>query len=413
MITSCNLIFNRDSRSKSYAVQPNPNLNLTITIPKTIKNNFNPSTLTTYNPRLEVKATNNWIVDVWNKSVVCLKNLWNSLTACLGLKTNSSTNDFNLSINPRQHAHHINNPNKRFVYDRLLEGRTVAGQVIITKSSLNDTQSLEAKAVFPPARTPVGVVNGTFRYDASTPDTVHWTANFADSQLFGFCEGPLLAQDELQVLEHPALAHAKNALAPHQRTLQNNDVALFQNVPRLGALDTTTPIAGRFTPQTLYGNYFAQASQAEISSRLTRFDNPVASNIYAIVASHIPPSLNGHPYLRKDLEKPFFTLYNAAQAIKAASPGKINIMHNGNWGMGAFGNDPKTMYLLILAAARFAGVDGLRIYPMTNQNQLQAATQLLGHIEQQFPQMTAGQFLDHLTANAATYGLRYGVGNGT
>lgn len=410
---SDNLNFNTDSTIKSYPVQSNQNLNFTITIPSNIKHNFNPSTLSTHNPRVEVKAANSWIADVWNQCLECLKNLWNSLTACLGLKTNGSTTDFNLVINPAQHAHHINNPNKRFVYDRLLQGRTVAGQVTMSKSSLNDTQALEAKAVFPPARTPVVVVNGTFLYDASTADTVHWTANFADPQLFGFCEGPLLAQDELQVLEHPALAHAKNALAPHQRTLQNNDVALFQNVPRLGALDTTTPLTGRVPPQTLYGNYFAQASSAEISSRLTRFDNPVASNIYAIVGSNIPLSLNGHPYLRKDLEKPFFTLYNAAQAIKTASPDKTNIMHNGNWAMGAFGNDPKTMYLLILAAARFAGVDELRMYPMTNQIQLEAATQLLAQIEQQFPQMTAGQFLDHLTANAARYGLRYGLGNGT
>jgi hypothetical protein len=66
-----------------------------------------------------------------------------------------------------------------------------------------------------------------------------------------------------------------------------------------------------------------------------------------------------------------------------------------------------------LAAARFAGADELRMYPLTQQNAHREANQLFNQIEQQFLQMTVGQFLDHLTANAARYGLRYKEGNGT
>ena len=271
-----------------------------------------------------------------------------------------------------------------------------------------------SQPLFNPTKTPMVILPGTFRYDASTANTVHWTPNFADSNLFGFCEGPLLAQDELQVAEHPALAHIKAALSPQQRTLNRFDVALFQNVPRLGVLDTATPLAGRVPPQTLYGNVFAGASQQEISSRLTRYNNPVGSNIYAIEAPRVPLALKDQPYQRQDLAALFFTFKNFLHAMKETCPGVKNIVHAGNWGTGAWGNDPKTVYLMTLAATRSAGTaDELRMYPLGNTNELQAAMQLLAQIEQQHPGMTDGQFLDHVAANAARYGLRYKQGNGT
>lgn len=39
------------------------------------------------------------------------------------------------------------------------------------------------------------------RYRESAPGNIEWHVNFADAQLFGFFEGSLFAQDEMQVRE--------------------------------------------------------------------------------------------------------------------------------------------------------------------------------------------------------------------
>ena len=364
-------------------------------------------------PDVLVMASSSGLGHCWDRLVECLKALWKSIAACFGAK-NTSVSAFSsmapLVINPSEHPHRLTNPNKIFVYNQLVGNRSVGNPVTVQTLGLNDPHSLDPLEAFPAHRPTFGLINGPFLYDASTAQTVHWTANFADSHLFGFCDGPLLAQDELQVLEHPALAHVKNALPAGQRILRPYEAALFQNVPRLGALDTTTPLANH---QTLYGNNFSRATQQDIQSHLVRFENPVLSNIFAIAAPHIASNLVGQPYQKRDLESLFYTFYNASKGMKETCLGKRVVVHTGNWGAGAFGNDPKTVHLIQLAAARCAGIDEIRMYPMSNQAELLAARLLLNQIEQQNPQMTIGQLLDHLTTHAATYGLTYQAGNGT
>ncbi len=341
----------------------------------------------------------------------CFEKAWNSIVeffkSCFG-NTQPYSSTGPSVIQPSQYSHKITNPNKQFVYNQLVQGRSVGDQITVRKRGINP-HSLEKEILFTPTKPQITSVNGCFTYEASTADTVHWTANFADKNLFGYCGGPLLAQDELQVLEHPALAHVKNGLPSNMRTLEPTDAVLLQNVPRLGALDTGTPLPNG---HTLYGNYFAAASQGEILSRLTRFDHPVSSNIFAIEAPHVSPALKNQPVQRKDFARLFFAFYNAAYSIKAICGQKV-VMHSGNWGTGAYGNDHKTSYLMQLAAARFARTDELRMYPLGFQNEFEAAKQLLDQIERKYPNMTIGGFLDHLAENAAHYGLRYKVGNGT
>ncbi len=354
-----------------------------------------------------------WLTRIGNQIQACFEKVKNWIRELFGIKPaelHSST--LPVVVKPTQAPCEISNPNKIYAYNLLVSGRDMSrDSITVEKLTLNHPETLENLPVFYLGNAQITQVNGPFLYDDQTAATSHWTANFADSNLFGFCEGPLLAQDELQVLEHPALAHIKHALPSNLRHLRPYEAVFFQNVPRLGRLDTSTPLANG---QTLYGNRFATASQAEIHSRLTRFANPTHSNIFAIAAPHISPSLNGQPYQRKDLEKLFFTAYNAFLGIREISdPGKRIVVHSGNWGAGAFGNDPKTVHLIQIAAAKFAGVHELRMHPMSSAGQFQSANQLLGSLETTFPQMTIGQFLDHLTTNAAAYNLRYGIGNGT
>ena len=51
-----------------------------------------------------------------------------------------------------------------------------------------------------------------FTYNSSSPGWVDWYLNFADYDLFCAYGGPLFAQDEIQVAEHPALASLRYGL---------------------------------------------------------------------------------------------------------------------------------------------------------------------------------------------------------
>lgn len=350
-----------------------------------------------------------WLYEIGSQIMNFFKNVWAWICGfCCACSSTSSAAP--VALVPSHASHQITNPNKLYVYHQLTQGRAISSDPITAQKFALDPAALENLPLFGHPEPNVSLVNGPFRYDSSTADTIYWTANFADSNLFGFCEGPLLAQDELQVLEHPALAHLKHALPSDQRTLNPYEVALFQNVPRLGALDTSTPLPNG---QTLYGNYFANANQAEILSRLTRFSNPTKSNIFAIAAPHISSALNGQLYTRRNLELLFFTFHNALKRIKETCPGKKVVIDMGNWGMGAFGNGGKAVYLALLAAAHFTQADTIRMHPLSRVGEFHAAKQLLAQIKAGFPQITVGQFLDHSTQNAAAYNLRYGLGNGT
>ena len=61
------------------------------------------------------------------------------------------------------------------------------------------------------------VVEERFGYQASSAQIKHWHPNFADRKLFGFYGGNLLAQDELQVLEHPILGSLREALVERKK----------------------------------------------------------------------------------------------------------------------------------------------------------------------------------------------------
>lgn len=303
--------------------------------------------------------------------------------------------------------------NKQCAYDHLVNEKSkskLGNNICVRKYSLTDVETLKSQPLSTLSETQVTVKGGVFEYPASTDKEMHWTANFADSTLFGHCEGHLLAQDELQVLEHPALYHVKKNLPEGMEKLngENYEAALFQNVPRLGRLNT------RPEPNvSLYGEGFRRASHGRIKSALTPFENPIESNIFAIAAPFVP-ELAGQLYRKEHLERLFYTAYNAFSNIKniAQEQGKKAIVHTGNWGAGAFGNDPKTVYLIQLLAAQFAGIDEIVMYPIEHSN-----FQQFGQAQLAFEQFegcaTVEDLLTAMAANAEKLNLRYGRGNGT
>eukprot|EP00756_Hemistasia_phaeocysticola_P046869 Hpha_TRINITY_DN2070_c0_g2::TRINITY_DN2070_c0_g2_i1::g.82895::m.82895 len=88
----------------------------------------------------------------------------------------------------------------------------------------------------------------------------HWHVNFADADLFGFYAGPLFAQDELMVTEHPCLASLKSCLKA--RKVKSLTCEAHQGTPGLvrGAERRVNVNA-----KGIYGNAFASASEAKLS----------------------------------------------------------------------------------------------------------------------------------------------------
>ena len=135
-----------------------------------------------------------------------------------------------------------------------------------------------------------------------------------------------------------------------------------------------------------------------------------------MAAPHIT-GLSGQPYQKQVLEQLFYPSYVAFSAAKKRSEEALCIIHTGNWGAGAFGNDPKAVALIQIAAAHLAGVDELRYYPMSSAAAFQEATQMFEGICTYFADsgnpMTVDAFLSHIEEKAKEFDLLYRIGNGT
>ena len=217
----------------------------------------------------------------------------------------------------------------------------------------------EKRAVWRPA-----VVSraGYFTYDE--PDTrsaQHWHVNFANFDLFSAYAGSLLAQDEMQVLEHPDLARVRHALEEEGLSTlvteksQPTPFTLF-SVPRRGSIDTAP---GPDRPGGLYGNRFSAALTEQVMAATTTIDPPTLSNIVAMEA----PAYGRGRYTAGEITHVLVTALTgfdaAADEAHRVAPGALTIVHTGWWGCGAYGGNQELMALLQLLAAEWAKVDGV------------------------------------------------------
>ena len=207
-----------------------------------------------------------------------------------------------------------------------------------------------------------------------------WYLNFADADLFIGYGGSLMAQDELQVAEHPALASLREMLldksekepeyAPYTRDDDGNPTpfTIMGVERRLALLTDSNAEEGR--PQGLYGNMFSSASKDAIRRACRPIIPPTITNIIAMEA----PSRGKNEYTLAQITDIFATAYTAFMGAKYVDSyialyfsglprpepsigDPIVTIHTGNWGTGAYGGNKVIMALLQLAAARAAGID--------------------------------------------------------
>lgn len=252
---------------------------------------------------------------------------------------------------PAHHPPQLRDRNKQLAYELAMQGARPAGEIRVTR-----WPPLEVPVEVPATRVEELVLAGYYDY-APSPES-SWHVNFADPNLFVAYGSGLLAQDELQCVEHPALGSIREALAHEGLAMRTEEElgptpVLVANVERRCTLDTAASMA---RPLGLYGHQFARADAATIRGALKRHDPPRCSNLIAIAA----PVGSGR-YTRAQLERVMSTAYTGFAAAVHESGSPVEIC-TGFWGCGAFGGNRELMTALQLFAARLAGVARVKFY---------------------------------------------------
>lgn len=259
----------------------------------------------------------------------------------------------------------------------------------------------------------VDLVPGFFTYQVrSGRGEHHWHVNFANYDLFSAYGTQLLAQDELQVLEHPALASVRHALQASGASTLCTDgeepwPILVSGVERRVAFDTRpSPMA----QWGLYGNLFARGTTEAVQAATRKLDPPTISNILAIEA----PAYGSGPYTAEAIE---MVLRTAAAGFAAAveepgvtgrGSGGPTVIHTGFWGCGAYGGNRELMCLMQLLAAEMAGVARLVFYAADDAG-IAVARQAM----RVYGELPAGAAITEVIGNITARGYRWGVSNGT
>lgn len=257
---------------------------------------------------------------------------------------------------------------------------------------------------------------GFYEYAAPTASAVEWHVNFADPSLFHYYGGDLFAQDEMQVVEHPALGALREALVARGMkafTVENGQPTpvLVMGVERRCRV-ATNPDASAGRPHGLYGNAFARASEGAIRRATGRIDPPTLTNLIAIAASHGRPGA----YTKSHIEHALRTAYSGFRAAvlesgRASGADAAVVVHTGWWGCGAFGGNRVLMAVLQLIATEMAGVDQIALHSAwpPDEGSLQESLGVIREVAGSSREISTAALIEQLAAMR----FPWGVGNGT
>ena len=335
------------------------------------------------------------------------------------------------------------NPHKNWIYSQI-STKNFPPKGALTLSRWQALPIPSKQDFIPPisGETKIEVDSGFFRYQTKPNEFMDdqccvWHLNFADRNLFGYYQGALFAQDEMQVMEHPILGSVRSWL--EEKSLENSNYHpntqdasgsptpyLFRGVERRVKIATgKNSQEGR--PYGLYGNHFMRASKEAIEKAMTVLNPPTISNILAISA--ISPRYGF--YTREQIVKLFTTVYTGfvAARVESQRTGEViedvknkveevekesekgirTIIHTGNWGCGVFGGNPTLIALIQLLGAYFAGIDILVYHPVSNMSQFKGALDIFNReLKLELKEKGAMDALIKLE----NYGYKWGVSDG-
>jgi hypothetical protein len=250
------------------------------------------------------------------------------------------------------------NPNKAHIYNTCLENHTDTSEIIHIDTTENYSEISDKKmgeifsSLKKSIRFNVSSSKKFFNYEHIHPLKKSFlvTLNFADSELFKFCQSNLFAQDEIQVCEHPHLALlAQDLKESSPSTLDALAYSsIFCGIPRLCTLDTQQIINNKI----LYGNNFATATTEEIDQILTLNKPAPRNNILAIAANNV---CGRRIYTKSMIEEFFGRILSGFEHAKEVSDQRMFrhlIIHTGCLGSGAFGHHKVASIFLQLVAAQ-------------------------------------------------------------
>ena len=203
-----------------------------------------------------------------------------------------------------------------------------------------------------------------FKYaEQKDPKIVDWHLNFADPDLFVAYGSELLAQDEIQVAEHPILGSVREMLISkncYAETLDDDGCPTPITITgaQRRCVINTQPNPKIGCPDGIYGNAFESATEEQVRASTSTISPPTISNILAISA---PYGGTGN-YTKEDMLKVLITAYTGFSCARKESERLVpenpkTIIHTGFWGCGAFGGNRELMTILQCFAADLAKVD--------------------------------------------------------
>ena len=203
-----------------------------------------------------------------------------------------------------------------------------------------------------------------FKYaEQKDPKIVDWHLNFADPDLFVAYGSELLAQDEIQVAEHPILGSVREMLISkncYAETLDDDGCPTPITITgaQRRCVINTQPNPKIGCPDGIYGNAFESATEEQVRASTSTISPPTISNILAISA---PYGGTGN-YTKEDMLKVLITAYTGFFCARKESEWLVpenprTIIHTGFWGCGAFGGNRELMTILQCFAADLAKVD--------------------------------------------------------
>jgi len=203
-----------------------------------------------------------------------------------------------------------------------------------------------------------------FKYaEQKDPKIVDWHLNFADPDLFVAYRSELLAQDEIQVAEHPILGSIREMLISkkcYAETLDDdgNPTPITITGAQRRCVINTQPNPKIGCPDGIYGNAFEIATEEQVRASTITISPPTISNILAVSA---PYGGSGY-YTVEDMLKVLITAYTGFSCARKESERLVpenpkTIIHTGFWGCGAFGGNRELMTILQCFAADLAKVD--------------------------------------------------------
>ena len=196
------------------------------------------------------------------------------------------------------------NPSKKLKYEEALERfRNQQGSVKVSRWKYGGSDVGHLKK----APLKIDFRDEYFCYDDGDSESEHiFYLNYADPLLFGFYDGDLFAQDELQTLEHPLLGSVMEYIDKNEsdslksRTEEHGEPTpyIVEGVPYWLKV-VTAPVLPDGKVYNFYGRNFSRASKEILDLAVTPLSTEKRNNIIAMAA----PSTGSGEYKRKELEQ--------------------------------------------------------------------------------------------------------------